>query len=73
MYKFALVGTVLSYVAANQGHPVHKDIVDEIKQKATTWKPLEVNENPFANKSIAEIYALLGTKNRPFDGVISPN
>jgi len=30
-------------------------MVDEIKAKATTWVPMEVDENPLAQYSVEEI------------------
>jgi hypothetical protein len=36
-------------------------LIDEIKQKATTWKPREAHLNPLANKSYEEIKGLMGT------------
>lgn len=58
MFKLIVVGTVFTFAAAY--HPVNQDLVDEIKAKATTWEPMEVHENPLANKSIDEIRGLLG-------------
>ena len=61
MFKLAIVGTVAA-VAAASSHPVNEDIVNYIKEKATTWVPHEVNENPLANLSTAEVFGLLGAK-----------
>lgn len=59
MFKLVVVGTVAALASAF--HPINKDIVDEIKQKATTWVPHEVEENPLANKTLSEIMGMLGT------------
>jgi hypothetical protein len=36
-------------------------LIDEIKQKATTWKPREAHLNPLSNKSYEEIRNMVGT------------
>jgi len=61
MFKLAVVGTVAA-VAAASSHPVNQDVVNYIKEKATTWTPHEVHENPLANLSTQEIFGLLGSK-----------
>src|SRR5258708_844537 len=61
MFKLAVVGTVAA-VASATSHPVNQDIVNYIKEKATTWVPHEVHENPLANLSTAEVFGLLGAK-----------
>lgn len=37
MFKLAIVGTVVSYVAASYDHPVNQVNVDAIKVAQTTW------------------------------------
>jgi hypothetical protein len=27
-------------------HPVNEDIIAQIKERATTWEPMEIEENP---------------------------
>ena len=61
MFKLAVVGTV-AVLAAAKHHPINEDIVNQVKAKAKTWVPHEVVENPLRNKSLGEIYGLLGTK-----------
>lgn len=63
MLKLVFVGTILSLAAAgtNYYHPVNQHIVDEIKEKATSWKPREAHLNPLAYRSYDEIKGLLGT------------
>jgi len=36
-------------------------LIEEIKQKATTWKPMEAHKNPLSKLSYDEIKGLLGT------------
>ena len=47
MFKqsFAAVCTLSVVMAKEVQHPVREEIVDEIKLKATSWKPKEVHEN----------------------------
>ena len=42
-------------------HPVNQNIIDEINQKATTWRPMEIVDNPLSKRSAAQVYGLLGT------------
>ncbi len=60
MYKLVLVGTVLGLISA-QVHPVNKEIIAEIRAKASTWEPMDLEENPLYYKSIDEVRGLLGT------------
>lgn len=66
MFKFIVVGTIATFASANHHkthpHPVNRDLIAEIKAKATTWKPLELEENPLKNYSAGEVMGLLGTK-----------
>ena len=41
-------------------HPVNQVMVDEIKSKATSWTPVNPEENIFAYKSVEEIKSMLG-------------
>src|SRR5687767_2973728 len=61
MFKLAVVGTVAA-VASATNHPINADVVNQIKEKATSWVPFEAHENPLANLSVGEIFGLLGTK-----------
>jgi hypothetical protein len=47
---------------ADKLHPIREDLVNEIKQKASTWTPMEVNENPLSNRSKDELLGLLGSR-----------
>jgi cathepsin B len=72
MFKLAVVGTVAAMASA-KFHPVNHDMVNEIKQKATSWVPHEVHENPLAKLSVEEINGLLGAKVGPIpDGEEGP-
>jgi GMP synthase-like glutamine amidotransferase len=42
-------------------------MVDEIKAKATSWVPHEVDENPLANYSVEDIVGLLGSHESEYD------
>ena len=61
MLRLIVIGTVAAFTAATNSHPVNEDIVNEIKEKATTWEPMEVEENPLSAKSIEEIGGLFGS------------
>ena len=58
--KFVILA-ILVAMAASEMHPVNQAMVDEIKAKATTWTPMEPEENPFAYMTIEEIKAMMGT------------
>lgn len=58
MFKLAFVGTVISYVAASNNHPVNLDIVEAIKRAKSTWTPMEVADNPLFKKTKQEVYSL---------------
>ena len=45
---------------ANDKHPIRQEIVDEIKLKATSWKPMEVEKNHMRHHSAAEIKGSMG-------------
>jgi hypothetical protein len=61
MFKLVVVGTILSFAAAQSTyHPVNQDLINEIKEKAS-WKPMNPEKNPFSKKSYDEIKGLLGT------------
>jgi len=67
MFKFVVVGTIASFTAAHSAtvsHPVHYQIVEDIKKHATTWTPMEVDENPLRKLTTEQIMGLLGTKVR---------
>lgn len=41
--------------------PITHNLVSEIKEKATTWVPYEIDENPFANRSPLQLLAMFGS------------
>jgi cathepsin B len=59
--KFIILAIVVALAFAEM-HPVNHNIVAEIKAKATTWTPMEPEENPFAYMPIEQIKAMMGTK-----------
>lgn len=71
MYKLVIVGTIAAFAAAHK-HPVNPDIVNEIKQKASTWTPMEVHENPLSKLTIEQVKGLLGTQIREPLGLPAP-
>lgn len=66
MYKFAIAGTVFVATIEAHMHPINDDIVNEIRQKATTWEPMDPLENPLGKMSHEQVRGLLGT-------IIPPN
>jgi cathepsin B len=60
MYKLVIVGTVATFAAAQQ-HPINPDIVNEIREKTTSWTPMAPEANPLSNLSMSEIMGRLGT------------
>jgi C1A family cysteine protease len=61
MYKLVVIGTIAAFASAQLRHPVNTQIVNDIKQKASTWFPSEVDQNPLSKLTIDEIKGLLGT------------
>ena len=59
--KFVIIALLVAFAVAEM-HPVNHQIVAEIKEKATTWVPMEPEENPFAYMPIEQIKAMMGTK-----------
>lgn len=63
MLKFVIVGTIAAVASAGASfHPVSKEMVEEIKARATTWVPFEVEENPLKDVPLENLIGLLGTK-----------
>jgi len=57
-----LIGSVLVLAHSQEiVHPVHQNLIDEIKAKATTWIPHEVVTNPLSQRSAEAVLGLLGT------------
>lgn len=59
MLKLVTIGAVALCAAAT--HPINEELVKEIKQKATTWTPMEVHQNPLAAVSHTVLKQRLGT------------
>ena len=59
MFKLAIVGTVAAYATAKV-HPINEDIVNEIKNKTSTWTAHEVHENPLRHHTVESLQGLLG-------------
>jgi len=70
MLKLVIVGTVVAFATAHNGngHPVHHGIVEDIKAKATSWTPFEVESNPLKKYTGDQVRALLGTVRRDPQG-----
>ncbi len=60
MYKLVVVGTILASIQA-QFHPVNEEIIEQIKQRADTWEPMEIEDNPLHHMTTEQALALLGT------------
>jgi cathepsin B len=60
MYKLVVVGTVIASTVAHI-HPVNEEIIAQIKERATTWVPMEMEENPLHHKSHEAVIGMLGT------------
>ena len=59
--KLVILAILVAF-AASEMHSVKQAMVDQIKAKATTWTPMEPEENPFAYMTIEEIKSMMGTK-----------
>ena len=57
-----IIAALLVSLAVASLHPVNHEMVAQIKQKASTWTPMEVEENPFAYMPIEQIKGMMGTK-----------
>jgi C1A family cysteine protease len=60
MYKLVVVGTILAFTQAHI-HPVNEEIIAQIKARATTWTPMEMEDNPLHHMSLETVKGLLGT------------
>lgn len=58
MLKLVVCGTIMVVASAINLH-VHEDIVSQIKAKATTWTPVEVENNIFKDWTSEEIKRML--------------
>ena len=67
MLKLVIVGSVIATAFAH--HPINEDIVKEIKEKARSWEPMEVNENPLSKYTYEELKGFLGTYQDDYDSV----
>jgi hypothetical protein len=73
MLKLVVLGLVATVASAGTFHPVNHEIVEQIKAKATTWTPMEVEQNPLFNMSAEAVHGLLGTTRRGPLGYNKPN
>jgi predicted Zn-dependent protease len=60
MKKAAILATFMVAAMADY-HPITQEIIDEIRSKASTWEPMDKEQNPLSQKSYEEIRGLLGT------------
>lgn len=67
--KLLAIALLISFTFATL-HPVNHEIVGKIKQLATTWTPMEPEENPFAYMSVEEIKSMMGTKLNPTKNMV---
>ena len=54
MYKLVIIGTVLAFATAHI-HPVNEYIIKQIKERATTWEPMEIEDNPLHHMTIEQV------------------
>jgi cathepsin B len=47
--------------AAAHIHPVNEKIIAEIKERATSWEPMDIEENPLHHMTYDQVKGLLGT------------
>ena len=57
-FKFVILAILVAFDTSEM-HPVNQAMVDEIEAKATTWTPMEPEENPFAYMTIEEIKSMM--------------
>lgn len=60
--KLLLILAVLVSFSWALFNPINNEIVEEIKNKATTWTPKEVESNPLAKRDSFELLSLLGSR-----------
>ena len=53
--KSAILTLACGAMAEDMKHPVRQEIVDEIKLKATSWKPREVEDNHLRHVPIEKV------------------
>ena len=58
--KLLFFALVQLQIVKSEKHPVRDEIVDEIKLKATSWKPREVSDNPLRHRSVESLKASMG-------------
>lgn len=56
----ATLSTTTCAKSAEMKHPIRHEIVDEIKLKATSWKPKEVEDNHLRHRSPESLKASMG-------------
>ena len=70
--KAILLLALFAAAYAHEEHPVSHQMVETIRQHATTWEAMEPHENPFYDWTVEEIKGMLGCDLTPIDGVNFP-
>jgi len=60
-FKKSLIVVGLVSLASAHFHPVNDHIIKQIKAKATSWTPMEIESNPLHHKTVEQVLGLLGT------------
>ena len=58
--SIVIISSIGFAFAATTNSFVNQDIISEIKQMTSSWTPLELHQNPFADKSDSYIKAMAG-------------
>ena len=67
MKSFAAMSIISLAMASVKQHPVREDLVEEIKLKATSWKPKEVSDNHLRHVPADKVHLRFGhLGNTPF-------
>lgn len=48
------LGVSVTKLSEEDLHPVRQEVVDHIKKSTTSWVPIEVEDNPLRNYSVAD-------------------
>jgi cathepsin B len=59
--KYVILALLLAFALA-ESHPVNHEMIASIKESATTWTPMKLEDNPFSFMSIEQIKSMMGTK-----------
>ena len=57
--KAILLLAIFAVAFAHQEHPVSHQMVNSIRELASTWQPMEPHENPFHDWTLEEIKGIL--------------